>query len=334
MNSSEPKDNCDNLHNEEPPTALLVIAYLRPKNLQLILDSAISANLKDIYISIDFPKIPSEENLKLNSQVVSIARRYKENSNLDVTINVRNENVGCSAAVLSSCDWFFENVKQGIILEDDCMPTQDFFRFCEDAIAVMQSLEDVWVACGTQFAPRTSGDSWLLSKYPLTWGWATTRKKWEQISDSLQDSKHCLRRSNINKSSVSEATYWDAGSRRAEKGISDAWDTPLVQRMILNSKLAILPRVPLVSNIGNDQFATHTRGNSLGLGLQTGEYKRTDAIPSRDFTVDTWLRENFFKISMRHILSTKFTNALDILLLREQKGMGLIDRWKLAKIMH
>jgi hypothetical protein len=333
MDSLRSREKNDDSLYAENELALLIIAYLRPKNLKSILDMAIRAEVKRVYISIDFPKLPSEENMKLNSQVVSIAEKYKEISGLEVNIFARERNVGCSAAVLSSCDWFFEKVDKGIILEDDCIPTEDFFDFCRDSIKVIAQREDVWLACGTQFAPINSKEPWHLSKYPLTWGWATTRLKWIEISQCLRESARNLRQSRIDSISISEAIYWDAGSSRAFRGVSDAWDTPLVQKMLLNSKLAILPTVSLVSNIGNDPFATHTHGDSIGLRVSTGKYSRSDVFPTRNSVADSWLKKQFYKISVRHILTTKVTYILDLFQPSRRKNFGLVNQWKTAKII-
>ena len=43
----------------------------------------------------------------------------------------REENLGCRVAVSSAIDWFFEHVEDGIILEDDTLPSSSFFRFAE-----------------------------------------------------------------------------------------------------------------------------------------------------------------------------------------------------------
>ncbi len=34
----------------------------------------------------------------------------------------------------AAIDWFFENEEAGIILEDDCHPSQDFFRFQDEML--------------------------------------------------------------------------------------------------------------------------------------------------------------------------------------------------------
>jgi len=39
-------------------------------------------------------------------------------------------NQGCRLGVSRAITWFFEQVEEGIMLEDDCLPHPDFFSYC------------------------------------------------------------------------------------------------------------------------------------------------------------------------------------------------------------
>lgn len=54
--------------------------------------------------------------------------------NCEVKTLFRDENLGCKRAVSSAIDWFFSHVEEGIILEDDCVPDQSFFPFCQELL--------------------------------------------------------------------------------------------------------------------------------------------------------------------------------------------------------
>ena len=41
----------------------------------------------------------------------------------------RDNNLGCGKAVSGAITWFFEHEAEGIILEDDCLPSISFFIF-------------------------------------------------------------------------------------------------------------------------------------------------------------------------------------------------------------
>jgi hypothetical protein len=319
--------------NQNSNLALLVIAYLRPQNLENILKVAVNSGVTNIYISVDAPRVSTLENIELSHQVLQIAKEYKANSQLRVSIYRRVENVGCTPSVLSSCDWVFSQESEVIVLEDDCIPTAEFFDFCRRAIGQIQNSSDIWLACGTQIAPSALIDEqWLLSKYPLTWGWCTTKSKWQEIRESLLNLDIKLSGKNSPEITAYERTYWNAGSRRALEGISDAWDTPLVHRMLLNKKLAILPRNSLVSNVGNDSVATHTHGDSAGIAMNTGAFLSPDLQPSNNLQVEEWLRANFYRISSRHLISTRVTLILDRIWNKSEKFKSLKSSWESAAI--
>lgn len=312
--------------------AVLVVAYLRPDNLGQILEIARSAGISRFFISVDFPRDATVSALELNSEVLLVAKNFQKSSGCEVHIFERKQNVGCSAAVLSSCDWFFENVDYGIVLEDDCLPTLGFFAYCADALPIIEENQGIWLACGTQFAPPFSTEPWVLSRYPLTWGWATTKKNWIEISSSLMESYVGLKASRERGISVSESIYWNAGALRALSGVSDAWDTPLAQIMLLRSKFAVLPRIALVSNIGNDSQATHTHGKSIGLRLKTGSYSASARKPDVVKEVDDWLMKEFYQIKTRHVFSTRITRLIDFFFCRVLRSTSLTVRWKRARI--
>jgi hypothetical protein len=313
--------------------ALLVIAYLRPESLKTILETAHTAGIKRYFISIDFPRESTPEKLKLSSQVLTVANDFQKTSGTIVNITRRSKNIGCTPSVLSSCDWAFTLSENLIVLEDDCIPNVDFFNYCKESFSNISVDPNIWLACGTQLAPaELINDSWLLSRYPLTWGWCTTSNKWAMIRDALYEPKDELTQKNSVGLSFFERRYWNAGAQRALSGIADAWDTPLVQQMLRNNALAILPKYSLVSNVGNDQVATHTHGNAQGIKTITGSFSAGNSLPVINNNVENWLRDEFYKIKPRHSLTTRVTGLMDKVLKRKGKVLTLRENWENAKL--
>ena len=56
--------------------------------------------------------------------------------NCKVRTLFRDKNLGCREAVSSAISWFFENVEEGIILEDDCLPDISFFYYCSSILSL------------------------------------------------------------------------------------------------------------------------------------------------------------------------------------------------------
>jgi hypothetical protein len=111
--------------------------------------------------------------------------------------------------------------------------------------------------------------------------------------------------------SRAELRYWRAGARRALQGRVDVWDTALASFLIENNFQTILPPIPLVTNIGNDEFATHTKESSQFLNVKTGVLDNSGSAVARVSEVDSWMKNNFYKIAIRHLLTTRITQLID-----------------------
>jgi len=310
--------------NSNPSKAALIIAYRRYANLQSQVKCLIGAGITKIYIAVDAAPANDLQAGFDVSRTLEIAQNIHVQDE-EIRIVTHDSNVGCSAGVLSACDWFFSNENFGVILEDDCIPSPDFFEYVYSARSHLR-LSENWLICGTQFAPQNLALSdWMLSKYPLIWGWATTRDKWKEIAVELKNGAI----GNWDKKyGKSDYQYWHAGARRSSQGHVDAWDNILVYRMLLTSKYAILPRQTLVTNIGSDHVATHTSASSKWLSLETGSFKVPNTSPVINEAVDSWLRNNFYKISIRHQLTTRLTSLKDKL--KRGSSTSLLARWEKA----
>jgi len=294
--------------------ALLLIAYRRVESVARILDISRASGVESVYIVID--KSPKKSLSYIQEEIVSLCEEYRSDF-FAMQIIKRNKNVGCAASVMTGIDWIFGHETFACILEDDCIPTPDFFAFAKASREVMESNEDILLACGTQFAPKgLSVDPWVKSKYALTWGWATTRRNWTLIRSGI------LRTENFSISSRekwslrhfldSEERYWDSGARRARKGYVDVWDTILLHVMRKTGKYALLPTETLVLNVGDDATATHTK-SSEWTNRSTGTFSYQSSQPKRSMVIDEWLKKNFFRISARHLVSTRITQIIDLL---------------------
>lgn len=311
---------------------LLLIAYLRPHHVSSILEIAFKSGVRKFYISIDYPKVKSENNLELHAAVLRAISDFEVSSGIQVEKFIRDMNVGCTPSVLSSCEWVFQNEASSIILEDDCIPSPDFFEFCRAGLKYIENSSDVWFFCGSQFAPtHYFPDTWALSKYPMTWGWGTTRERWNEMTSAFR-SRNTVSMKNRPDLTLSERAYWNAGARRAYRGFVDAWDTPLAREMLTHKKFALVPSVPLVSNVGGDSVATHTLELDKGLNMTTSAFINPSSPPVQNPIADEWIRNSYFKIRLRHLITTRITWLRDYLFSYQNKPTGLLQLWQNATI--
>ncbi len=234
----------------------------------------------------------------------------------EVLTNYSDVNLGCEHRVSSGLNWVFDTVEEAIILEDDCLPNIDFFKFCENLLAQYREDERIMMICGTNFLRDWKSDiqSYHFSFYGGIWGWASWRRAWkyydvemklwgnkeirDRIRDVLADEKQFQDR---------EKMFW----RTYRKENVNSWDYQWSFARLYQSGLSIVPAVNLISNIGFGQDATHTLDSTSALSeLNTDElslplknpvavavdrdydnkfYKKFVGQKAKDFWVTKWL---------------------------------------------
>ena len=297
---------------------VLLLAFRRWRNIDEILDKCRLAGVSQIYAHVDAGKTPQEIEDVSKTFEKLISYRYKWG--LDIRIANQSTNIGCAVAMISSiCEIFrFEN--NIVVLEDDCIPATDFFKFMDESFREMNKNSEIALACGAQFAPKNiTRESWVLSKYPLNWGWGITKSQWERISKKMTSGEELkyVKNSGI---SAAETTYWNAGCRRAIQGYADVWDTLLVREMLRLGSYAILPSENLVLNVGNDAPALHTGEAESRINFPTGAFRLELSTPKINHQLDFWIQRELFRISSRHQISTRITKTRDYFFTRPKYG--------------
>ena len=114
-------------------TAVLFLVFNRLDTSKQVFQAISQAKPPRLYVAADGARVSKEG----ESEKVQAVRDYIM-QNIDWKCEVktlfRDENLGCKYAVSGAITWFFQNEEQGIILEDDCLPNQSFFWFCEELL--------------------------------------------------------------------------------------------------------------------------------------------------------------------------------------------------------
>jgi hypothetical protein len=308
------------LNDYSPP--VLIVGFRRSENLLQILKICKQAGIKNIFVTLDGPRTGIDRN------DIHACEKTLVDFDLEFPGELRTRtfqiNQGAAQSVLGGLDWVFETEEFAVVIEDDCLPARDFFEYVSDAKRFLDSNESIFLIGGNQFVPdELTQNHWFLSEYPLIWGWATSRKKWTALRQELRKAQNIRMPFFIS----SESAFWGAGARRALSGHVDAWDTPLVYVLRMNGWKTILPGRNLVTNIGNDFAATHTILKSRWIGIETQDYERSSVAPVVNRAADHWLKKNLYKISKRHLVTTKITLLLDYLGINKKKRTPLLERW-------
>ena len=247
------------MKNKKP---ILLIAWKRPKEIKQVINSIRSYKPNELYIFCDgFLKNNQAENKKILETRALIERE------IDWLCNIKKKyldiNSGCKYAVSSAIDWFFFNVEEGIILEDDCVPNINFYPFCEKLLDRYRDKKEIYMIGGNNFQDgKKRGDgSYYFSNYTHIWGWASWRDRWELYDVEMQNINEFKIKNKLKKifKNKKEVNYWvKIFNNLFYKNIPNTWDYQLLFTSIYYDKLNIIPNVPLVENIGYGEDATHT----------------------------------------------------------------------------
>jgi hypothetical protein len=88
----------------------------------------------------------------------------------EVLTNFAETNLGCAERVISGLTWAFEQIESAIILEDDCFPGNDFFRFCEALIPRYKDDDRIGLITGDNFGGAVPNPTATTSHIsPIFW---------------------------------------------------------------------------------------------------------------------------------------------------------------------
>ena len=295
-------------------TPVLFVVFNRPKPTQRVFEAIRKARPTQLYVAVDGPRAHIDSDQANCQQVKEIVT--KVDWDCQVHTLFREENLGCKLAVSGAITWFFEQVEEGIILEDDCLPSPSFFPYCAAVLEHYRHDAHVTHVNGTNFNAQKTLDtpySYHFVHYQQIWGWATWRDAWQRFDAKLSllpkfNDPSFYQHLGINQKEFArlQTKWW-----RIYNGATPTiWGYQWQFINLLEGRLAAAPKKNLISNIGFEREATHTAtSDPLRSNLPTYELDLPVVHPPCVF-VDSLL-DNFYKPMMtRERLSTRIRRKL------------------------
>lgn len=179
----------------------------------------------------------------------------------DVQRNYAETNLGLHERFKTGLRWVFETTPEAIILEDDCLPDDSFFTFCDVMLEEYRDDERVMDISGTNNLGTWKDDrqDYHFSYSGSIWGWATWRRSWEKYEPEMEHWTDPEARQRFRDviANESQADYLEYIYQQTYEEL-DTWDYPWGFSRQLNSSLSVVPSRNLVANIGFDETATNT----------------------------------------------------------------------------
>ena len=289
------------------------MVFNRPDVTAKCFEAIRAARPARLYVAADGARADRQGEAERCEQVRTIATSV--DWPCEVKTLFRSENLGCRRAVSGAIDWFFESEPEGIVLEDDCLASADWFRFAEEMLERYRDDERIMCVSASHFhgAAHAPECSYFFSRHNHCWGWASWRRAWA-LYDSDMAAWPSLRARNwllgIGYGNRAFASYWLDIFDRVHAGTINSWAYRWTFSCWSQSGLTVLPGRNLVSNIGFDDNATHTTaGNPLEGATPLESLAFPLNHPSRvtpDLAADLWTDRNIFGITPMNRLRRQF----------------------------
>lgn len=279
----------------------LLLLFLREQNIESILEQCARSGISKFYFAIDGPR--NETDMLTQHELIEKLSLSCDRLRIPFHISLLNKNRGILVNMVTALEFFFSEEEFGIILEDDIIPSSEFVDFVKSMRSTLIQNKDAMLISGWRGfnVDKDLGSFSQLSSYPLIWGWATSRDKWQ-----------IMRRWFFEESTTETPTrdhfdpsygFWKTGFRRVVQGRLDSWANILAFNFALQGYRSIVPSCSLVENVGYDQFATHS--------IKKRRFIKCTQHPS-NLILDKWLETEVYGISKRHALAPVYGPIVDM----------------------
>ena len=232
---------------------IVIFCYNRPKHIKKLFNCLDKINDRKLYIVSDGPKNNDDK------YFVNQVREQIKSSNLNFKKQkFFNKNIGVRKIFDLGLKWIFTFEKKIIILEDDIIPSQSFFKFCDKMLYKYQNNKIISQITGCNVNDKLTRKlqySYFFSKYSNIWGWATWQDRWKDYDNNFNKLHFLMNNNNFESSCLvkNEFKHWKKYFyiHKKNKNIG-TWDYAWTYTNFLKKRLSIVPKINLIKNIGYD----------------------------------------------------------------------------------
>lgn len=285
---------------------ILLIFFNRKVSVIKSLKSIASYMPSKIYLASDGPRdyIAGE-----NELVEDIRRSIVKEIHWPCEIHTlyRKKNLGCKYAVHNALQWFFSNVDCGIVIEDDIVPTSNFYNFCEEALYKYKENKIIGSVSGRNGLCEYHDEIIFSSRFQC-WGWAS----WSDRILNIDVEYGYKKKENYSilfhgRTSI-QIKFINAALSLMQSGRVNSWAYPYDLHFKRSKQLHIFPAKNMITNIGFDTRGTHSSKVIKDIKVYTDHkqnctthktynenIKFTDKFILRDFGgyIGLWVMSNY-----------------------------------------
>jgi len=298
---------------------VLVTFFNRPSILEQLLIVLNRRSDLELFFSCDGPRDSFDE--KQIQACWAIVEKYFPSVDQSRKLE-RKHNLGCKYAMKGNIDWFFDQNEYGLILEDDCIPNEDFFKIVGRGLVDFQSSPKIMCISGSDYLPnqiQRSKTTFRESLFPLIWGWGMWANKWKfyqlEIPDRCEIVDLASNRLYGPKLSPSKLYFRNTFNMRfneVDSGQINTWDYSLTASTWRQGFISLQTNANLILNSGFGNEATHTTLSAPSwVPTKYGKIEPNgNKQPNYENKSDMWLAKNVFNCSLKETLKNEIKKVV------------------------
>lgn len=247
----------------ESDLPVLVTMFNRPGHAARVIEALARTKPRRVFLAVDGPREGVAGDIEGTKGCRDLVSRI--DWDCEVRTRFRETNLGCREGMIDGVSWFFSEVGSGVVLEDDCLPDDDFFRYASETLARFGGDPRFMQLSGYAHVGNPAGEVYFL---PLTssWGWGTTRSVWQAFLGKRSGYAADFE----NHPGLHEA--FDLGGRfpyskmflRNLRGKVSSWAILFYWHVFRAGGLVAYPAQSLIRNIGFDGSGSHCGARTEG----------------------------------------------------------------------
>lgn len=244
------------MENWKIDVAVLLIFFKRDEQFVKTFEAVRKARPRTLLLWQDGPRENSND-----MEGILKCRKIAENIDWECEVyKCYNENnFGCDPSTFYSHKWAFSIVDKCIVLEDDFVANESFFKFCKELLDKYEDDERINHICGMNVLGEYKNYPYdYFFGFTGTNAWASWKRvvdKWDENYAYLND-VHNIK--NLKKIYGRRFDRWYKAIRSHKTTGVPFWESILCFDSLMNSRLAIITTKNMVQNIGMTVDSTHS----------------------------------------------------------------------------
>lgn len=241
---------------------ILILAFNRADHVRQAMKAIKVYQPERLFLECDGPrkhKIGEQEAVEATRKAMLDAIDWP----CEVKTLFREENLGCANAVNDAITWFFQNEEFGIIIEDDVIVSQDFFKLCEDLLPRYVHEDRIMQISARNHSYRTDIDNtYVYTQCMYCWGWATWRRAWKKMDMTMSATNNISLLYLTKRLGLFRGLKMLANFKQGYKHLDtfSSWATRWYLSILAHDGLVICAGPNLALNIGMDGGAHYEKG--------------------------------------------------------------------------